>query len=77
MLHETRIAPGFFRALRKNQMRFVIRRYDKSYKVGDFIIFREYSCGQYSGRKARRRIRYIFIGNGTQGLASGLCVLGL
>ena len=75
--HELKILPQYFEAIQSKDKCFEIRKDDRAFAVGDKLILKEYSNGEYTGRTCERFVQYIHHGTGEFGLAEGYCVLGL
>lgn len=77
-LHELKIWPEFFQAVKKGEKTFDIRLNDRHYSVGDMLSLREWNPGtkQYTGFSALRKVCYI-LDNPDFGLKEGYVVLGL
>lgn len=76
MVHELKILPRWFNAVAYNHKNFEIRKNDREFSVGDWLVLCEYEKGRYTGRAIERQIEYIYYGDGTFGLLKGWCVLG-
>lgn len=60
MMHELKILPEFFKAVRSYDKRFEIRKNDRNFKVGDSILLREWDGENgYTGRTYQAEITYI------------------
>lgn len=75
--HELKIIPKYFEDVVYNGKNFEIRRKDRDFKVGDILILKEYSRGEYTGREIRKQIQYIMDGDGTFGLNKLFCILSI
>lgn len=75
--HELKIFPKWFMDVALWKKDFEIRKNDREFEVGDILILREWDGKEYTGRKIRRMIKYIYKGTGEYGLQEGYCVLGL
>ena len=76
-LHELKILPRWFEDVVTGNKQFEIRRNDRDFKVGDLLFLREYDRGKYTGRSCRVWVKYIYQGDGTFGLSSDFCILGI
>lgn len=76
--HKLKIYPAYFNAVDTGRKPFDVRVNDRDYKVGDLILFQEYSptLKTYSGRETLKEITYILNG-GNWGIDDDCCVLGL
>lgn len=77
MIHELKILPHWFNDVQSGIKNFEIRRNDRDFHVGDWLILKEYERGKYTGRFVKRQIQYIYQGDGTYGLSEEFCILGL
>ena len=77
MIHELKILPKWFADVLTGKKNFEIRRNDRDFKVGDYLLLKEYERGHYTGREIKKRIQYIYQGDGTYGLSEEFCILGL
>ncbi len=75
--HEVKIYPVYYKAIVSGDKTWELRKNDRDYKVGDYILLREYDKGKYTGHKTIRRISYVYKGTGQFGLSEGYCILSL
>lgn len=76
--HELKILPKWFEDVQANKKNFEIRKNDRNFEVGDYLILKEWDIkGSFTGRYVIRQIEYIYKGDGAYGLSKGYCVLGL
>ena len=90
--HELKILPHYFDAVEKGIKTFEIRKNDRDFQVGDYLMLNEWEEGLsdstgpekvivkergYTGRKLTRKITYILYGNGRYGLRKGYVILGI
>lgn len=75
--HELKIAPRWFEDVQSGRKNFEIRRNDRDFKIGDYLLLKEWERGKYTGREITRKIQYIYEGDGTYGLSDEFCILGL
>ncbi len=59
MIHELKIMPEFFEAVRSGNKNFEIRKNDRAYMVGDEVHLYEFENGQRTGRVIAKYINYI------------------
>ena len=76
-VHELKILPEWFNDICDHGKNFEIRKADRNYCVGDYLILKEWENGEYSGNYLVRRIAYRYDGDGNYGLSKGYCVLGI
>ena len=59
---------------------FEIRKNDRNYKVGDWLLLKEWDGQKYTGRTLKRYVAYVFYGdefNEAYGIKPGHCVMAL
>lgn len=78
-VHELKIVPEYFRAVKEGKKKFEIRKNDRNLKVGEYIDLREYSGDKgYTGNRLCLKIVYMIESDWfPQGLKDGYCVLGI
>ena len=78
MTHELKIRPEYFLAVFCGSKRFELRKDDRGYKVGDYLLFKEFKDGAYTGRTLMPHgpIRYILRNCPEYGLKEGYCIIG-
>lgn len=60
MVHDLKILPSFYEDVIQHRKTFEVRKNDRPYAVGDFLILREYTPDRgYSGRAVKAPIVYI------------------
>jgi uncharacterized protein DUF3850 len=77
--HYVKSWPEFYTAIKLELKTFDLRKDDRNYQPGDFIVFEEFRPGDgegYTGNKSNPR-RIIYILREFEGLMPGYCVLGL
>jgi len=64
-LHELKTVDPFFNDVWRGYKRFEIRKNDRNFQVGDFLLLREFnsSMGQYLKRELLCKIIYIYEGD--------------
>lgn len=78
IIHDLKIDPIYFDAVKDGKKQFEIRKDDRNYQVGDLITLREWNMGGYTGRVIENiPIRYILRDVYGYGLQKGYCILGL
>ena len=75
VIHELKILPQYYNDVIKGIKKFELRKDDRGYKVGDFILLKEYD-NKYTGREILLRVIYILRNCETYGLKEGYCILG-
>ena len=78
-VHELKIVPEYFRAVKEGKKTFEIRKNERNFKVGEYIDLREYSGDKgYTGNRLCLKIVYMIESDCfPQGLKDGYCVLGI
>lgn len=58
---EIKIDPMYYEFVISGAKQFEVRKEDRDYRVGDYVLMREYDwlCNEYTGRYARVIIKYI------------------
>ena len=76
-IHDLKILPHYFEAVKRGDKRFELRENDRDYKEGDVLRLREWSefIG-YSGREITVQVTYMLRGPGF-GLREDYCILSL
>lgn len=78
VVHELKISPEYFDAVSKGTKQFELRKDDRNFQVGDFVILKEYDNGAYTGRKLwHKLISYVLRDCPQYGLQEGYCIIGL
>lgn len=76
-VHELKIWPREFEAIKSGLKSFEFRKDDREYKVGDSILLREWTkINGYSGRKIEAKITYI-LSKTDFGIPYGYCILSI
>ena len=77
MLHELKILPEYYDAVRCGDKRFEIRKNDRDYHTGDILRLKEWDGKQYTGEELDAVVRYIYHGIDEYGLAEGYCIMSI
>lgn len=76
-IHHLKIAPKYYNEVMSKNKQFELRKDDRDYQVGDFIILEEYENGNYTERTSGAfKITYILRECPEYGLMDGYCILG-
>ncbi len=75
--HELKILPQYFQAVWDGNKNFELRKNDRDYKVGDYLVLREYSGAGYTGSFLKVVITYILKDCPEYGLNKDYCILGI
>lgn len=74
--HELKILECYFEAVRDGRKTFEIRKNDRDFRTGDYLILREiYQGGAYTGRAAIAKVTYVL--NDEKYLQPGYVALGI
>ena len=80
-IHELKCWPEFFVPLREQIKEFELRKNDRDYKVGDYLILLEFDPGSehgHTGRVVYRQVQYVLSASqAPAGLADDYVILGL
>lgn len=74
-IHELKILPEYYEAVKTGLKGFELRFDDRNFAVGDLLLLREYQAGQYTGRRQMVKITYIL--KGFEGLKDGWAILNI
>lgn len=75
--HDLKIYPKYFEPVIYGRKKFEIRKDDRSFKVGDVVILKEFKFPNgYTGRSITVEISYILRNVKDFGLADGYCIFG-
>lgn len=58
-VHELKTLPEYFNAIRNGLKNFEVRKNDRDFKVGDFLVLKEWDGEHYTGREQIRKVKYI------------------
>lgn len=75
-IHYLKILPCYFEDVENGNKKFELRKDDRNYKIGDFIVLREFENGKYTGRRKCKQITYILRNCPEYGLKDGYCIIG-
>jgi hypothetical protein len=76
-IHELKILPEYYNAVRFGDKRFEIRKNDRDYHTGDILRLKEWDGKQYTGEELDAVVRYIYHGTDEYGLAEGYCIMSI
>ena len=77
MIHELKILPEYFNEVQSHNKQFELCKDDRDYRVGDWILLKEFENGSYTGRECGCfGITYILRNCPEYGLADGYCIIG-
>ena len=75
--HELKIDKEYYWAIVEGYKNFELRKNDRNYQIGDFLLLNEYKNGMITGRSIKKQIIYILENCSEYGLQDGYCILGL
>lgn len=75
--HYLKILPEYFNEVQSLNKQFELRKDDRDYQVGDWLVLDEWENGEYTGRRIGcLPIKYILRDCKEYGLMDGYCILG-
>lgn len=79
MVHELKTWQSYFHALVDRTKTFELRKFDRDFRVGDWLWLREthYHDGSYTGRETRRIITHLMAHEDDLGLMQGYAILSI
>lgn len=80
MVHELKTWPEFFTPIMFGNKSFELRKDDRGFKFGDYIVLREYDPKkeEYTGRSLMRQINYILYPSvHFDGFQDDICIMSL
>lgn len=76
MIHKLKVYPKYYKDVISGAKTFEIRKNDRDFKVGDYMILNEYDVESgYTGKKAMFKITYVM--TDTEYVKEGFAVLGI
>lgn len=76
MVHELKIVPEYFEEVFRENKNFEIRKNDRDFNVGDYLLLKEFDGVDYTGRQIFRKVGYILEG-GNYGLDKEYVIMSL
>lgn len=76
-VHELKILPKYFEAVKAGIKTFEIRKNDRDYQNGDYLALREWNGEEYTGRSLLVIVTYIFELFGITDCAEGYVVMSI
>lgn len=73
--HELKILPEYFQAVWDGNKNFELRKNDRDYKVGDYLVLREFKEGRYTGSFIKVVVTFILQDCPEYGLDKDYCIL--
>lgn len=59
MVHEIKILPEYYQPVLDQRKSFEVRKNDRDYQPGDFILLNEFDGTKFTGRLSRAQILYV------------------
>nr|WP_319398218.1 DUF3850 domain-containing protein [uncultured Carboxylicivirga sp.] len=75
MVHDLKIYPMYYQAVKLGVKKFEVRYDDRGYKVGDTLMLREFGIEGYTGQFVEVRVTFIL--RDTEMLSHRYCVLSI
>ena len=75
MVHHLKILPKYYLLAVKGIKRFEIRKDDRDYKKGDYLLLKEYSKNEYTGNAIKVRVVHVLKDIPQYGLKKGFVLL--
>ena len=75
-IHELKILPEYFDAVRCGDKRFEIRKNDRNFHRGDILRLKEFDGKEYTGEEIDALVRYVLY-DWTGGLQDGYCIMSI
>lgn len=76
-IHELKILPEYYDAVRFGDKRFEIRKNDRDFHSGDILRLKEWDGQQFTGEELDVIVRYVYYGIDEYGLAEGYCIMSI
>lgn len=76
-IHELKILPEYYDAVRCGDKRFEIRKNDRDFHRGDILRLKEWDGEKYTGEELDTIVRYVLYGIDEYGLAEGYCIMSI
>lgn len=82
-IHELKILPEYYDAVRCGDKRFEIRKNDRDFHTGDILRLKEWNGEKYTGEELDVLVRYVLYGisecgePNLYGLADGYCIMSI
>lgn len=75
-IHELKILPEYYDAVRCGDKRFEIRKNDRNFHRGDILRLKEFDGKEYTGEEIDVLVRYVLY-DWTGGLQDGYCIMSI
>lgn len=76
-IHELKILPEYYDAVRCGDKRFEIRKNDRDFHSGDILRLKEWDEKEYTGEEIDALVRYVYYGIDEYGLSEGYCIMSI
>ena len=76
MIHELKIYPEYFEAVRNGTKRFELRKNDRDFRAGDYLALNEWD-ERYTGRTELVKVTYILDPNDVMTCCGGYLVMSV
>lgn len=77
MIHELKIRPKYFDAVRNGAKKFELRRNDRDFRVGDYLALNEWDGESYTGRTELVKVTYMLNPNDFMTCQGGCAVMSI
>lgn len=74
-VHEVKLSSNYFDDVLSGKKPFELRKNDRDYREGDYLILNEIDNDKLTGRKVKVQITYLL--QGYDGLLDDYCILGI
>lgn len=74
--HELKVLPKYFEAVQRGRKKFELRKDDRGFEVGDYVLLRVWDGEKFTGRYSYHEIKYILRDCEEYGLKPGYCIIG-
>lgn len=75
-IHELKIVPAYFDAIRFGEKKFEIRKNDRNFHVGDILRLKEWDGENFTGEEIDVRVRFILL-EWQDAIKPGYCVMSI
>jgi hypothetical protein len=82
-VHDVKCWPDFFDKVASGKKTFEVRRDDRNYMLGDYLLLREFEVkprqedSDYTGRELTVEVTYVMRGRPNNPIAVGFCVMAI
>lgn len=75
-IHELKILPEYFEAVKNGKKTFEVRKNDRNFQVGDILILKEWYDEKYTSKEIEKEIVYILDSNSGY-VIDGYVIMGI